>query len=362
MTFAGSQLDYIVSPGDVLDETLEARGISKQEFAERCGRTPKFISEIIAGKAALSEETALQFGHVLDMDPELWTNLEQNYRLKLAQEEERLVLSTKADWVKTYPISDMVKKGLLQKSKDVAETARGILDFFGVASVEALDNIFSKRAEGLAYRRSASFQGHPEALMTWLRWGERIASETAIADYDQARFRECLKEIRCLTTAEAEMIQQRCVEVCATAGVHLIFVPELPGTRLSGATRWVGNNPVIQLSLRHKSDDHLWFTFFHEAGHVLLHGKKGVFIDDSKNDATDEQEIEANEFASNILIPAKQWSAFVESKPFTEAAIKSFAEDCGIAPGVIVGRLQHEGRLPFATVLNKLKKRFEWSH
>ncbi len=250
----------------------------------------------------------------------------------------------------------------MKKSGDVAETARAILDFFGVASVDALDSIFSKRTEGLAYRRSPSFQGHPEALMTWLRWGERIATETIIAEYAPSKFRESLKEIRGLTTAEPVVIQERCVEICAAAGVHLIFVPELPGTRLSGATRWVGNNPVIQLSLRHKSDDHLWFTFFHKAGHVLLHGKKGVFIDDSKNDASDEQEIEANDFASNMLIPTRQWSSFVVAQTFTEGSVKSFASDCGIAPGVVVGRLQHEGRLPFATAMNKLKKRFEWSH
>ncbi len=362
MTNSASQFDYIVSPGDVLEETLEARGVSKQDFAERCGRTPKFVSEIISGKAPLSHETALQFGHVLEMDPQLWINLEQNYRLKLAQEEERSLLSTKADWVSTYPVNDMVKKGLLKRSRDVAETARAILDFFGVASVEALDNIFSRRAEGLAYRRSSSFQGHPQALMTWLRWGERVVGETTIGEYEPTRFRQALKEIRQLTREEANVVQQRCVELCASAGVHLIFIPELPGTRLSGATRWMGDNPVIQLSLRHKSDDHLWFTFFHEAGHVLLHGKKGVFIDDSRSDAADEQEIEANKFAANFLVPSNAWTAFVKRNQFSEAVVQDFADSCGIAPGIVVGRLQYDGLVSFATKLNKLKKRFEWSH
>jgi len=361
MTYVGSQLDYIVSPGDVLDETLEAQGISKQDFADRCGRSPKFVSEIISGKATLNEETAIRFGHVLDMDPQLWINLEKIYRLKLAQDQELAVLNASADWIRTFPVSEMVKKGLLKKCHDVAETARSILDFFGVANIEALEGIFEKRAEGLAFRRSPSFQGHPISLMIWLRWGERIALSTPIAEYEESKFRDGLKEIRCLTTSDAKIIQQRCGEICAAAGVHLIFVPELPGTRLSGATRWVGDNPVIQLSLRHKSDDHLWFTFFHEAGHILLHGKKGVFIDESKNDGTDQKEIEANEFASNFLVPVHKWAEFLSCQSFTETSVKQFADSCGIAPGIVVGRLQHERRLPFGTRLNKLKTRFEWA-
>lgn len=162
--------------------------------------------------------------------------------------------------------------------------------------------------------------------------------------------------------ADAAVIQKETVSICAAAGVHVVFVPELPGTRLCGATRWVGNNPVIQLSLRHKSDDHLWFTFFHEAGHVLLHGKKGVFIDDSKHDASEEQEIEANTFAANFLIPEKLWSKFVETGAFTEISVKRFAGECGISPGIVVGRLQHEEKLSYASPMNKLKKRFEWVH
>ena len=76
--------DYLVPPGEILEETLQARGMGKQELAERIGRTPKFVSELIAGKAPLSPATAIALEHVLNTPASLWANLETNYRLRLA--------------------------------------------------------------------------------------------------------------------------------------------------------------------------------------------------------------------------------------------------------------------------------------
>lgn len=353
--------DYIVSPGAILEEILEERGIAKQAFAERCGRSPKFVSEVIAGKAPLSEETALHFGRVLDMEPQVWVNLESNYRLRLAEREEEERFARQASWSRRFPVKDMVRYRLFETPKSPAETVRCILDFFGAASVESFDEMMASRQASVAYRRSQSFRGNPEAVMAWLHWGERVAAGIEYADYDPAAFRACLKQARQLTMSGPEEIQSRLPELCAAAGVALVFIPELPGTRLSGAARWMGEHPIVQLSLRHKSDDHLWFTFFHEAGHVLLHGKKGLFIDDDKADIDDPREAEANAFAASVLIPKALWEPFAASRRFDEASIRTFSAECGIAPGIVVGRLQHEGRIPYRTLLNRLKQRFEWS-
>ncbi|VAW51008.1 Antitoxin HigA / unknown domain [hydrothermal vent metagenome] len=68
-------------------------------------------------------------------------------------------------------------------------------------------------------------------------------------------------------------------------------------TVFSGATRWISaNKVVIQISLRYKTDDHLWFIFFHEAGHILLHGKKELFLEGT-NGLDEKKENEANVFA-----------------------------------------------------------------
>lgn len=77
--------DYVVSPGSVLAERLEAYGLSQEELARRCGRSPKLISEIIAGQAPVEPRTALQLERVLDVSAHIWLGLESDYRLRQAR-------------------------------------------------------------------------------------------------------------------------------------------------------------------------------------------------------------------------------------------------------------------------------------
>ena len=63
----------------MLEERLEAQGVSQAEFARRCGRSAKLISEIIAGKAPIEPETAVQFERVLGVDANIWLGIEKDY-------------------------------------------------------------------------------------------------------------------------------------------------------------------------------------------------------------------------------------------------------------------------------------------
>ena len=73
--------DNAIPPGWVLAERLEAHNISHAEFARRCGRSAKLISEIIAGKAPVEPETALEFERVLGVDAGIWLGIEADYCL-----------------------------------------------------------------------------------------------------------------------------------------------------------------------------------------------------------------------------------------------------------------------------------------
>lgn len=83
------QPDYAVPPGLVLGERLEAHGVSQAEFARRCGRSPKLISEIIAGKAPIEPRTAIQFEKVLGVHASIWLGIESEYRQHLTRAAER---------------------------------------------------------------------------------------------------------------------------------------------------------------------------------------------------------------------------------------------------------------------------------
>ena len=337
--------DYAVPPGVTLSETLEALGMSQADLAERTGRPKKTMNEIVKGKAAITPETALQLERVLGIPASFWNNLERDYRETLARLEEHQRLQRHVDWLKQFPLKAMLQRGWVEAFDDKVQQIQAVCRFLGVASPDQWQKM--QRVAAVAFRQSRAFESDPGAVAVWLRKGELEAQRIECAPYKATRFKAALSEARALTVESPETFVPQLVERCAQAGVAVVFVPELPRLRTSGATRWLTpNKALIQLSLRYKTDDHLWFTFFHEAGHILLHGKRDVFLEG--DGASDSKEQAADRFAANLLIPPSDYQRFAKSGDFDEASIQSFADEMGIAPGVVVGRLQHEELLEYS--------------
>jgi len=350
--------DYAIHPGEILDETLEARGIKKSLFADKCGISNKTVSQIINGKSAITPEMAIKFERALGNSASLWINLNTDYELHLAREADKLKLIAEKDWLKEFPIKHLIDYGILPKRTNVVDNLSDLLSFFGVGSISAWNAFYL--SPNVAYRKSPTFKAKPESLATWLRIGEKFAEHIYCSPFDKKKFKEALKEIRCLTKESAPYFQEKMLELCKNSGVALVFVPELPKTHISGATKWINSNKaMILLSLRHKMEDHFWFSFFHEAAHIILHGKTKVFIDNN-GDYTSKQEIEADSFASNMLIPPKKLSAFLSSEKKSHTAISAFAKKIDLSPGILVGRLQHDKIISYSW-LNKLKRKFDFS-
>lgn len=354
--------DYIVPPGETLEELLEYYDMTQAELAERTGRTPKLINEIIKGKAALTPETALQFEHVFGVEADFWNNLENNYRQMLARKKNEEQLKEQLDFWSNFPVKFMTKNGWLKAEKDKTKQLKELLSFFGVASFKAWKEVWSEvfNQPEAAFRKTEAFPSNSESIAVWLRKGELEARNINCASYDEKKFKESLKEIRLLTDENPETFIPKLTEICAEAGVAVVFVLETPGSRVSGATTWNGKKPIIILSFRYRTNDHLWFTFFHEAGHILKHSKKITFLEFKDN--IDEYEEEADQFASTTLIPSKKYSEFIKKRDFKEQAIIAFAEEVNIAPGVVLGRLQHDGHIPYPTRLNRLKRSYKWAN
>lgn len=357
------QPNYAVPPGETLRETLEFLGMTQAELAERTGRPKKTINEIISGKAAMTAETALQFERVLGVPASFWNNLERNYQETLARLREEERLHSQIEWLNNFPIAAITKAGWLPKENSPIKKLKTILNFFGVAGVGEWKEIWTSHQA--IYRTSAAFQRNPYAVAAWLRQGEIEAQKTECKAYNDNSFIKSLNDIRILTIEQPEIFEPKIKKLCSEAGVAVMFVQELPGTRVYGATRWLNpTKALIQLSLRGKSDDHLWFTFFHETGHILLHGKRDVFIEAKgegcRETNRNDKEYEADQFAQDFLIPSNEYQVFKESGQFTDTAIRQFANKLGIAPGIVAGRLQHDKVIPFSKG-NNLKRRFRFS-
>ena len=359
MTTDRYEPDYAVPPGSLLKERLEAHAISQAEFARRCARSPKLISGIIAGRASLEPATALQFERVLGVHADIWLGTEAAYRLHQARDAElRTNRSAKAiSWAQDFPLDELAKRRVIDRPFSPADAVPMLLSLFGVASVEAWH--LKYRLPNVSYRHSPSFESDEKALTTWLRLGEIESGRQQLGGYHRARFIRSMKEIRELTASPIEEGLERATQLCNHAGVALVLVEPFRKTALSGAAWWLSPGAaIIELSARHKSDDHLWFSLFHEAAHLVLHSKKAVFVDGPDGKAAD-LEAQANEWAADVLCSPAAWSQFVAAACFSERSVQKFAAQQGIAPGIVVARLQHQRRIP-RNRLNGLKVRLKW--
>ena len=353
------QPDYAVPPGWILEERLAAQGMAHAEFARRCGRSPKLISEVIAGKAPVEPRTALQFEKVLGVDASIWLGVEADYRLHEARESEAKEAAEYAAWAEGFPIRELVSRGVIRKPGSPSDTVTAVLSFFGVASREA----WSVKYEGprVAYRHSPSFKSDELALAAWLRLAEIQAEGQRCATYREPTFRRSLQQVRQLTYSPVNEALDEARGLLNEAGVALAVVKTLQRVRVSGAAWWLfPGRPLVALSARHLRDDHLWFSFFHEAAHILLHGKRTVFVDGTEA-TTDEVDTEANDWAARFLIPDRAWRRFEDVASYDEGSVRKFADEVGIAPGIVVGRLQHEGLVPWGSRLNSLKVKLLWA-
>ena len=184
--------DYAVPPGWVLDERLEANGISQAEFARRCGRSPKLISEIVSGKAPIEAKTALQFERVLGVDAGIWLGLERDYRLHQAREAEAREAEASAAWARGFSEAELMKRGAIQKVTSAGEKVTQLFNLFGVASIEAWNTKYE--AIAVSYRQSTSFESKKPDLTAWLRLVEIEAEAQLLDKYDRSAFRKALKE------------------------------------------------------------------------------------------------------------------------------------------------------------------------
>lgn len=349
--------DSVSLPGETLEETLEAMEMTQAELATRMGRPLKTINEIIQGKAAITDDTALQLERVLGISASFWNNRERQYREALARLEEKKQLEGQVGLLEEVPLRELVKRGWLERSTDKIEQLRLLLQFFGVASKEQWHQLYDQPTA--AFRKSAAFVGNTGAVASWLRRGEILAQRLSCAPYNAEVFRRTLHDIRNLTVTPIEGSLPELSQICAAAGVAVVFVAELPKTHVCGATRWLSpHKALIQLSFRYNTADHLWFTFFHEAGHILLHGKRDIFLEGAVEDSGKEEE--ANRFSENMLIPPPTWTSFVRAQDYhSKLAIEAFALEQGIAPGIVVGRLQHE-KLLLHNYYHDLKRAISW--
>ncbi len=328
--------DYAVPPGASLQETMEALDMTQKELALRTGLTVQTLNRIFKGEQPISYETANRLELVTGTPANFWNKLEAQYQEQLAKVQERKRLEFDLNWLKTIPTKELTERGLLRQRTNKVELLRETLAFYGVSSVKSWEDIWEEPA--VAARRSNCFESQPGPASAWIRQGEIQAHGINCQPHDKKRFENALETIRGLTRTSQEVFQPEMKSLCAEAGVAITFVKEMKKVPWCGATKWLSpRKAMILLNLRGKGSDIFWFSFFHEAGHILHDGKKDLLINDGSK--TDPREMRADRFASEFLIPSSYNSAIKSFRSKKE--VISLAKKLGISPAIVAGRYRH---------------------
>jgi len=367
MTEHGFQLDYAVHPGEYLAELLEACNMSQKELADRTDISTKHINLIINGKVNMTAKTAIALESALQRPAHYWLDLQTKYD-EFCERQERLEnLQKNIAWIGLFDYRELADRKLVEPTRDVIQKGMNLLAFFQVASVEAWHNTWHANANDI-YCRSGAQTGIDvqertiARLAQWIRVGQ-IAAEERVAAYppfSAATLEKSLQRIRDLNMlADARELVLRLSEELKRAGVLIQFIREIAGMRTYGTSFMTRNNEVavIQLCLRGRTNDQLWFTLLHEIWHLLCRGNnRGFLIGHSKDEA---EERKADEFAQNMLVQKANYQAFISAGVYSAQTIISFAQENHVHAGIVVGRLQHERKIAF-NALNHLKVRYEW--
>ena len=334
--------EYVIAPGETILELLEVNCMTQLDLANKTGINKKTINEIIKGKAPITTSTALKLEYVFNIPASFWNNLESSYRESLEREKDIESIKEDEQYLINIPYSEMAKRNWdwIEKTRESYKKVINLRKFFSVASL-GFDTELKRK---LAFRKSNNENFSFESLYCWLRYGEIQSNKIEYPKFDIEKLKENSKKIRDLVNQpfldQLDLIKQLLKE----CGVALIYEPHLPNTYVNGVSYKITcDKAIIMISDRGKKDDILWFTLFHEIAHLIKHSKKEVFVDLEDAESND-IELEADDFARNILIPDNVYNDFVKNSiVFNENNIKDFSKNNNISTGILVGRLQKDG-------------------
>lgn len=338
------QPQTVSHPGETLTEKLEEMGMSIKEFAIRTSKPEKTVIAVMKGDSSITPDMAVAFENVTKIPAHFWMNLQRKFDECEARNRMSEQMDTFAAWSMLFPIASMSKLGWIPSCKTTNEKTEALLSFFAVSSPKAWENYYCNQQLKVAFRISLATTKEPYAISAWLRKGELQAADMSEkCVFEDKKLKEMLPRMKNLMVSHPEDVVWQLQDLCLSCGIKLIYTPCLPKAPISGSTRWINGVPCIQLSGRHNRYDTFWFSFFHEVGHILLHGRKDIFLEDIEySDLQKEKEAAADNFASQLLLSSAEEETVITGKDYSSKAIIQYAEQFGTHPSVIVGRLQHK--------------------
>ena len=340
--------ESVTHPKEILIESLEENNIGAKEFAIKTGKPEKTITAVLKGESSITPDMAVLFEQVLKIPVHFWLEAQKNYDEYKARVSYQSNIESAIEWASSFPYAKMANYGWVSKTRVAKEKVINLFNFFGVATQKGFEDYYYNQRTKVAFRISLKDQDNASVIASWLRQGEVQASKIQTKEYRKTKLKEILPDIKKIMAKQPENYFKQLQRLCLSAGVKIVHTPCLPKASIHGSTRWINNTPLIQLSGRYKRNDIFWFTLFHEIGHILLHGKKYISIENINVEGENEEfENQADSFASDWLLTANQEREILNNREVTKDSIISYAEKFKTHPAIIIGRLQHKKRIPY---------------
>ena len=354
------QPNWISPPGSTIGTLLASKGLSFEQFADLAEFEVEFIKELVSGVGTIDAHCASVLETHLGPSAEFWLRRESQYRNSLARKAIANTPISEREFVGRFPMADLKKCGWIPEVSSLSEKVKAILDFFGVRSISEWQSAFGNAVSVAAFRTSPTIEANPFAVAAWLRKGEQESDGVTCSPSSRSSLENRISDMRKLVRIkDPAVFLPKLTEICADCGVALVIARAPKGCRASGATRFLSaDKALIIMSFRHRTDDQFWFTFFHEIAHLVLHTREALFLEDG-SEVTEEEEIEANQFAANVLVPDESRDELASTR-CNMKSIVAFARKIGLTPGIVVGQLQHIGRIKYDR-LNSMKRRYSWN-
>lgn len=341
---------YIATPpGATIKEQLKEREMSQKEFAARMDMSEKHISRLINGEVQLTPDMAIRLEVVLGVPAKFWNNLEAAYRERIIRVESENAMEADEVLARMLPYCEMAKYGWIPSTRNVKEKVINLRKYFEVVELSLLAD---KQITRIACRRLAVTEKSDLALMAWAQEAKIKAREIVTEPIDIKKLMNLIPEIRKMTLQKPVEFCNLLKEKLGKCGIALVFLPHLKGSFLQGASFMDGSKIVLGLTARGKDADKFWFSLFHELGHIIL-GHIG-----QQDGTSDQDEKDADIWSRNELIPIEAFKKFTGQHVFTTDSVKNFANHIGVAPGIVVGRLQNEGYI-LHSMMNDLKEHYQ---
>jgi len=341
--------DEVLHPSETLAEKLNEMGMSNKEFALRTGKPEKTIVAILKGESSITPEMAIRFENITRIPASFWINKQGRYNEFKARQRRSEDIENAKEWAKSFPYAVMAKYGWVEPSRNIEEKCINLFEYFGISTHIAWNKLYLESELKIAAYASLKHTQEPHSISAWLRKGELQARNISAPEYNPAEFKKSLNAAKELMANHPINFFKELQSICLKSGVKVFYTPRLPKTPINGSTRWINNAPVIQLTARYKQNDRFWFTFFHEAGHIILHGKKYISLENINfSEADPIKEEQAHLFAESWTLTKEQENEILNNMPRSPEDIILYAKKFKTHPAMIIGRLQHREIIPYS--------------